>query len=217
MVQIFVTGALAAFTAIGGAAAEERPVDLTRARREAESPLRWIKFHADKPAGASHAPAPAAAAPKPAARERRVPVRPPVPAASAPVPAPAPAPVASAAATLPRREEAAPAVVVPAASAAAVDAVVPVALKPAPPVPELVPIEQAEPAWDAALTGKLREGRVTVRFEVGTDGRPRQVSVASASDPRLGDAAVAAMKRWRFVPIDKPRGAQVDFGFDLGK
>lgn len=214
MVQTLVTSALAVFAAVGIAAAEEPPVDLTRVKRDAESPLRWIKFHADKGVAASSAPA---AAPKPPARDRRVPVRPPVRAASAP----GPAPVASAAATLPGREAAAlPEVVVPDASAGVVDSVVPaapVALKPAPPALELVPIEQAEPAWEAALTGKLREGRVTVRFEVGTDGRPRQVSVASASDPRLGDAAVAAMKRWRFVPIDKPRGAQVDFGFDLGK
>jgi TonB family protein len=81
--------------------------------------------------------------------------------------------------------------------------------------PDLVAIDQAEPQWDAQLVQSLRKGSVRVHFEVGTNGRIANADVAAASDPRLADAALAAIRQWRFQPVARVRSGSLDFGFDL--
>lgn len=104
-----------------------------------------------------------------------------VPAADDPAAAepPAAAPTAHSQATL--REDAAPALTPPRFDAAYLD-------NRAPDYPP--------------LSRRLGEqGRVVLRVWVDTDGAAREVQLhASSGYPRLDEAAVAAVKRWRFVP-----------------
>lgn len=82
--------------------------------------------------------------------------------------------------------------------------------------PQLEPLEQHDPMWDEALVQSLRRGRVALSIEVGTDGQLRRADITAISDARLGPAALAAIRRWRFVPPTQARKASIEFGFDLG-
>jgi len=85
------------------------------------------------------------------------------------------------------------------------------------PATELTAIEQPVPDWSDALTQKLRKGQAQVRINVGTDGRLARYELLSSSNPLLADPIIAALKRWRFRPIEKPISAIVEFGFDLDR
>jgi TonB family protein len=179
--------------ACAAAGAQQPPLsDAERLRRDAESPMRWIKLHAE-----SSAPAPVPAAP--AAR--------PAPAKPAPRKAAAGAPAAEAPAV--------PAAPAPAAVTAPPPAPAP-ASAPAPGA-ELTALRRSEPQWDAALMGALRRGRVEVRFSVASDGRLTLAEVIASTDARLDGAALAAMRQWRFAPMSAARTASVEFGFDLDR
>lgn len=57
------------------------------------------------------------------------------------------------------------------------------------------------PAYPAAELRRGRGGTVLLRVEVGADGRPTSVTVASSSRSRALDrAAIAAVRQWRFEP-----------------
>lgn len=177
--------------------------DAERLRRDAESPLRWIRVHAETPAR------PAAAASAPAAPARRPPSRGPVKSAAA---------KSEVVKTEPAKAE----VAKPAAPTSDLAARPPdaPASRPAEParaaLPELVLREQAAPDWDEAVLRTLRRGRVALAFEVDTDGRIRNAAIAESSDARLNDAALAAIGQWRFEPPAQPRKASIEFGFDRG-
>lgn len=77
----------------------------------------------------------------------------------------------------------------------------------APPEPWQVPLSSlkftryVEPAFRRRPRGGEPAGWVELSFVVGTDGRTRKVKVISASpSDRYESAALAAVKRWRFVP-----------------
>jgi len=166
--------------------------DADRLRRDAESPMRWIKLHADAPAApvtaASPAPAGKAGRAKPATRKTTSES----PAASAPSSTAAAAPASAAGAD--RIADATPA-----------------------PADELSPTRRSDPQWDPGLMQALRRGRVELRFSVGPDGLPASAEVIASSDARLDGAALAAMRQWRFARLSTARTASVEFGFDLDR
>lgn len=82
---------------------------------------------------------------------------------------------------------------------------------------ELVLIDQTEPLWDPELMQAMRQGQVRVRIEVDVDGRLSHAEVVSSSDKRLDAVALAAVRRWRFQPLEQRRAATVEVGFDLGR
>lgn len=63
------------------------------------------------------------------------------------------------------------------------------------------PIHSPEPEYPADALSKRQTGRVTLRVTVGTDGRVVAVSVLRTSGvPSLDQAALAAVRNWRFAP-----------------
>jgi periplasmic protein TonB len=66
---------------------------------------------------------------------------------------------------------------------------------------------RVEPVYPPASRRAGEEGTVTVRVLVDANGRPGQVQLQSSSGhSRLDEAAVAAIRKWRFAPAR--RGAQ---------
>lgn len=67
-----------------------------------------------------------------------------------------------------------------------------------------VPVRQPPPAYPRQALRRGESGEVLVRVVVGTDGRPSQVQVARSSSHRaLDQAAVKAVRRWRFQPATR--------------
>lgn len=57
------------------------------------------------------------------------------------------------------------------------------------------------PSYPALSRRNGETGKVMLRVQVGADGLPKNITIAESSlFPRLDEAAVAAVKRWRFVP-----------------
>jgi periplasmic protein TonB len=118
--------------------------------------------------------------------------------AGANAPAPEPAPVVAAAA---------PTAAVPAAAAAAA------AAPAAQPAPLIQPrfdadyLDNPAPAYPPMSRRLGEEGKVVLRVFVEADGRPASVELkAGSGSPRLDEAALAAVRRWEFVPAR--RGAE---------
>ncbi|WP_049098248.1 energy transducer TonB, partial [Burkholderia cepacia] len=117
---------------------------------------------------------------------------------------PAPAPAAA----QPVTREAAPAPTAPAVAAQAAPSPAPAA--PAAPVRETAPIGDAAylrnpaPDYPAFAQDQGWEGRVVLRVHVLANGTPDAVDVRTSSGRRMLDnAAVAAVKRWTFVPAKR--------------
>ena len=111
---------------------------------------------------------------------------------------------------LPRRKSPArrPATAAPAAAAPATPAPAPAA--PAAPARETAPIGDAAylrnpaPDYPAFAQDQGWEGRVVLRAHVLANGSPDSVEVRTSSGRRMLDtAAVAAVKRWTFVPAKR--------------
>lgn len=69
------------------------------------------------------------------------------------------------------------------------------------PLQELKATQRIEPAYPAVSRRLGEEGVVQLRVLVDTQGRPQQVAVDRGSGhTRLDQAAIAAVKRWRFQP-----------------
>lgn len=134
------------------------------------------------------APAPVLAAETP----RAAPELPAAPVAAQPAPAPAPEPVsAPAAAPAP----AAPAPAAPAPSAAVAGPVL------SAPRFDAAYLANPPPIYPVLSRRMGEEGKVMLRVHVEPDGRPSQVELRSSSGfPRLDDAALRAVRGWRFVP-----------------
>jgi protein TonB len=77
------------------------------------------------------------------------------------------------------------------------------------------------PAYPERARQRGEEGRVVLRVDVSTDGLPIAVSVArSSGHPALDEAAVAAVRQWRFVAATRggtavPAAADVPVQFTL--
>lgn len=155
--------------------------------------------------------APPVAVPAPPAPAQPVEIRP-APRRAAPAPAPMPVPAPAAASEIPAPETApAPAVVVPApavvAPAPAVVASVAAAAPPAavaavlPPRFDAAYLNNPKPSYPPLARRMGEEGKTTLRVLVSAEGLPERLELAeSAGSPRLDDAALNAVRHWRFVP-----------------
>ena len=83
------------------------------------------------------------------------------------------------------------------------------------PDPGLIMIKSADPQFSMNTMRRLRKGSVEVKFEVGPDGQVDVVSVVKTTNPGLNDAALEAVRQWRFKPTPKGHTALVDLAFDL--
>jgi periplasmic protein TonB len=69
-------------------------------------------------------------------------------------------------------------------------------------------LDNPAPIYPPAARRLHEQGRVLLLVEVAPDGMPRQVNLATSSgSPRLDEAALAAVRRWRFVPARKGSSA----------
>lgn len=183
-------------------------------KRRALGPLRIIKQMGDqrKPAAATAAPA---AAPTP-------------PPAPAPVPAVAARPKAEDTAAkvekkaAPVAESPAP-TPVPEPVAVAVPAPAPAPVAP-PPEPvqvarqvntELIPLVQDAPVLSRNLMRAIPAsgGLVKVAFDVLPNGNTGNVLVVSSNSRGLNSAAIEAVSKWRFKPIDEPVRVDIELRF----
>lgn len=79
----------------------------------------------------------------------------------------------------------------------------PPALAPAvvPPRFDAAYLNNPTPSYPALSRRNGETGRVLLRVQVGADGLPKNISIAESSNfSRLDEAAIAAVKRWRFIP-----------------
>lgn len=82
---------------------------------------------------------------------------------------------------------------------------------------QLRPISTPAPRYppDAYRSGTA--GEVQVEFTVGTDGSVTSARIIRATPPRVFDReALAAVKRWRFQPVDSPITSRRTIGFNPG-
>lgn len=91
-----------------------------------------------------------------------------------------------------------------AARAAAAEAEEPLAL-----------VKADEPEFPIIVMRRLRKGSVQVRFEVQPDGAVANATVVQSTARSLNDAALEAVRAWQFKPVSSSRSAIVDLGFDL--
>ncbi len=83
------------------------------------------------------------------------------------------------------------------------------------PDPGLIMIKSADPEFPISTMRRLRKGEVEVKFEVGPDGVVDVVTVMKTTSPSLNNAAVEAVRQWRFKPTPKGHTAMVDLAFNL--
>ena len=79
----------------------------------------------------------------------------------------------------------------------------------------LVPIAQIRPTYRSSVLRDLGKGSVRVKFEVQPDGSVTNQEVVSSSSRSLNSATLAAVGQWKFLPIKKPRSAQIELGFNV--
>ncbi len=74
------------------------------------------------------------------------------------------------------------------------------------------------PEYPAALLKSKVKGAVAIDLEIDPEGRVVDPVVKSATDPAFGDAALAAVRNWRFLPrvhLGKPVGTKVEIPFNF--
>ena len=67
----------------------------------------------------------------------------------------------------------------------------------------VIPVFQTRPVYPPSLRFENVTGEVIVQFVVNTEGDPEDVRAIRSSHPGFEDAAVEAVKTWRFVPMLK--------------
>lgn len=82
---------------------------------------------------------------------------------------------------------------------------------------ELRPISMSQPRYPPAALRARQSGQVQVEFTVAPDGSVSAARVVSAEPERVFDReAVAAVKRWRFQPVDSPVTTRRTIAFNPG-
>jgi TonB family protein len=229
-VAVAPAGAQVAPSAAAASAAE-------RAQKEADRTMYWIRVLATKPAPvkATAAPKPAVAA-APAARpvaDAREKVK--VAAAATGSPGPitdapgaanaAPARVALAQAPTLSQPPIAGASDTSALSSNHADDVAsgvadnaaPDAAPAAEPDPGLSQIKLVQPDFPPGVAKRVHKGNVEVRFEVDPDGTVSDAVVVQTSNSHLNEAAIDAIRQWRFKPTPMSHTAAVNLVFDIDK
>ncbi len=77
-----------------------------------------------------------------------------------------------------------------------------------------------DPIYPRAALKTHSQGITTLSLVVGEDGKPHDIKVVQSLTPDLDQAAVDALKRWKFAPAKKdgkrvPAPLQVQFEFRL--
>jgi protein TonB len=187
----------------------------------------WIRVLADKPAPVkvATAPKPAAAAAVPSARPAQE-AREKVKVAAAPSPAATSTSTTAIAANVePATAPVADAPEPTALSSSHADSVAAAAVPhpdfaPTPAAesdPGLIQIASVQPDFPATVVRRIHKGNVEVQFEVAPGGTVVEAAVVESSHPRLNEAAVEAVKQWRFKPTPKTHTAVVNLVFDIDK
>jgi TonB family protein len=79
---------------------------------------------------------------------------------------------------------------------------------------EIKPFVGPALAYPAALLKTGAKGQATIAFKVGRRGEVEDPAVTAASDPAFGDAALATIRQWRFLPQIKD-GSPVETSAEL--
>jgi TonB family protein len=66
-----------------------------------------------------------------------------------------------------------------------------------------VPIFRVRPAYPLAMRRQMKQGSVTVDFIVDESGYVLLTAVIKSDDPGFNDAAIAAIKQWKFKPAKR--------------
>ncbi len=85
-----------------------------------------------------------------------------------------------------------------------------------------VAIRKVDPAYTSQAIAARVEGTVTLYAEIGTDGRARNIRVVRSLGYGLDEAAVQALRRWRFAPATRNgrparTPATIEIPFRLGE
>jgi protein TonB len=104
---------------------------------------------------------------------------------------------------------------------AAAQPAAPAPSQPAPSTPaasgELRQISQASPRYPPEAARRQQSGEVQIEFTVGTDGSVTNARVVGANPPRVFDReALAAVKKWRFQPVNAPVTTRRTISFNPG-
>jgi len=83
--------------------------------------------------------------------------------------------------------------------------------------PGLIQVRSVPPEFPASIVERIRNGHVEIQFEVGTDGSVVDAEVVESSNPHLNNAAVYAVKQWRFMPTSMLHTALVNLVFDIDR
>ena len=202
-----------------------------RAQKESDRTLYWIRVLADKPA-AKAAPAPRSAdastrspqteAAKPAAGSRAGNAA--SPARSTTTAGAEAAPASLRAASVARDAAPPTSTRVAAAPLAEGALIAPALVAPTPEVPApaiekpdpgLVLTQSVDPKFPIPLMMRLRKGQVEVRFEVDEKGQVTAASVEHSTHHGLENAALDAVRQWRFKPTPHGHAALVDLAFNM--
>ena len=82
---------------------------------------------------------------------------------------------------------------------------------------ELRQISQASPRYPPEAARRQQSGEVQIEFTVGTDGSVTSARVVGANPPRVFDReALAAVKKWRFQPVNAPVTTRRTISFNPG-
>uniref|UniRef100_UPI00105D27BB energy transducer TonB n=1 Tax=Cognatilysobacter segetis TaxID=2492394 RepID=UPI00105D27BB len=82
---------------------------------------------------------------------------------------------------------------------------------------ELRALSTPPPAFPPEALRSAQSGEVQVEFTVSPDGSVSAARVVRANPPRVFDrAAVSAVKRWRFQPVDAPVTTRRTISFNPG-
>ena len=204
-----------------------------RAQKESDRTMYWIRVLATTPAPVKAAPAtkpaavaaPAAARPPTEAREKIKPASAQAPAtAAAPPPGPVAVAHASNLAQAPVGDAPEPSALSSrtadrnAAAVANPDAPAQRDVAPDPePDPGLIQVKSVQPEFPTSVVERIHRGHVEVRFEVEPGGSVVDADVVESSNSHLNNAAVDAIKQWRFKPTHASHTALVNLVFDIDK
>ncbi|WP_460833549.1 energy transducer TonB, partial [Lysobacter humi (ex Lee et al. 2017)] len=82
---------------------------------------------------------------------------------------------------------------------------------------ELRALSTPAPDFPSEALRNAQSGEVQVEFTVDTSGLVSAARVVRATPPRVFDrAALSAVKRWRFAPIDSPQTVRRTISFSPG-
>ena len=86
----------------------------------------------------------------------------------------------------------------------------PVQFKKTKDVSEPVLVTKVDPAYPPAAKQEKVMGSVVVEIKIGTDGSVLEATASKSPDARLSEAAISAIKQWKFKPALTKEGKPVE-------